>query len=76
MYSLKSLMYKKYGEEKYALACEIVSRWVRFETKDARHNSIWVNDMANATSNFELTMDVAEALRKLFGLKSTEELFK
>jgi Fe2+ or Zn2+ uptake regulation protein len=77
MYTLKKLMYEKYGEDRFALACEIVSRWVRFETKNQEHDAIWICRMCNAhaDSEFDLPQDVAEALRRLFGLKTIEELF-
>lgn len=33
LYRLKELMIKKYGEEKFAVACSIVALWVQGETK-------------------------------------------
>lgn len=77
IYKTKQLMCEKYGEDRFALACEIVSRWLLFYTKKKVYDSIWVERMCNAHkySEIELTHEVAEALRKLFGLKSYEELF-
>jgi hypothetical protein len=77
VYTLKQLMYDKYGEERFAIACEIVARWIKFETKKEQYDAIWVNSMCNAhaDSEFELFEDVAEALRRLFGLESFAELF-
>ena len=45
--SLRVLMYEKYGEDRFALACEIVSRWMRFETKDDMYSMEWVQKMCN-----------------------------
>jgi len=76
-YSLKQLMYEKYGEARYSLACEIVARWVQFETRNKHFNKQWVENICNASdiSDAELYPPAAEALRRLFGLKSIEELF-
>jgi hypothetical protein len=76
-YNLKYLMYEKYGEDRFALACEIVGRWVQFETKNKYFNATWIEKIcaANELSEVELPLPAAEALRRLFGLSSFEELF-
>ncbi len=33
IYRIKELIYEKYGEHRFALGCEIVARWMAFETK-------------------------------------------
>jgi hypothetical protein len=76
-YTIKQLMYEKYGEEKFAVACEIVGRWVQFETKNKFFNADWILKLCNAGEMTEVEMyePAAEALRKLFGLKTIDELF-
>jgi len=33
LYRLRQLIYNKYGEKNFALGCEIVARWVEFDTQ-------------------------------------------
>lgn len=76
-YTLKQLMFEKYGEDRFSLACEIVARWVQFETKQKHFTKEWVEKICNASdiSDAEIYMPAAEALRRLFGLRTIEQLF-
>jgi hypothetical protein len=76
-YTLKWLMDKKYGADRFALACEIVGRWVRFETKNNFITQEWVEQMACAgeLDDHALMPAEAEALRRLFALQSTDQLY-
>lgn len=78
---LRELMYAKYGEAKFALGCEIVSRWMLFSLR-ARPclGQIWtagyVLDICNLINTSPtLTVFEGEALRKLFGLPTTDDLY-
>ena len=77
LFTLKKLMDDKYGVDRFAIACEIVGRWVRFETKNKDHDSTFIYKMATARvgDDFALTIDVAKALKRLFGLDSRVDLF-
>lgn len=78
LYSLRELMYAKYGESRFALGCEIVARWVSVERGV---KTLWdaekVLKMCNTGASWSLPLypAEAEALRKLFGLASTEQLY-
>jgi hypothetical protein len=76
-FTLKELMDNKFGIDQFALACEITARWVQFETKDKSFDSSWIYKMATAKAadDFELMEQPANALSRLFGLKSFEKLF-
>jgi len=76
-YAIKQLLYKKYGEEKYAIACEISARWVAFETKNKNYKLENILLLCNASkdSDCEMSYQEALALKKLFGLKTIEELY-
>jgi hypothetical protein len=76
-YTLKQLLYEKYGEERFSIACEITARWVQFETKNKHFNVEWIQQLCNACdiSEVEIYSPAAEALRKLFGLKTIDELY-
>jgi hypothetical protein len=76
-YRLQQLIYQKYGIDRYALGCEIVARWVQFETRDKQFTMEWIAAVCNAKdiSEVDLYEPEAEALRQLFGLQSTEELY-
>ncbi len=67
---LKELIVQKYGEEKFAFACEIVSQWVMFECK----GHTWftpekVQQLCCARSESEIIIFPEEwnALHRLFG---------
>lgn len=78
-YRLRHLIYQKYGEDKFALGCELVARWVRLDidSSGVRWTAPMVLQLCNATtkSNYPLYPNEGEALRRLFGLNSIEELF-
>ena len=80
-YRLRELIYQKYGESKFALGCEIVGRWVTYDTKDIHSSRIklwtadYVNKMCNTSTGSNLTYEEAESLRQLFGLKTIEDLY-
>jgi hypothetical protein len=82
VYTLRHLIYQKYGEQKFALGCELISRWVKFELRglDKKLISKWtpekVNHLCNATKlNSDLVYEEAEALRQIFGLSSINQLY-
>lgn len=80
-YRLRELMYSKYGKQKFATACIIVAQWINFEHRNQKPIRKWSPDdvqrMASSTKedSFPLTPRAAEAIRQLFGLQSTEEIF-
>jgi hypothetical protein len=71
-------MYDKYGEDRFAIACEIVSRWVTFETKNKHFTAEWVQTLCNANEldQSDLYKPAAIALCRLFGLKNFDQLYK
>ncbi|MDP1763055.1 MAG: hypothetical protein Q8L07_04140 [Sediminibacterium sp.] len=83
LYTLRKLIYQKYGEQKFALGCELVSRWVNFELRGISPKRVnrWtqqrVVDLCNAESgtNISFYYEEAEALRQLFGLQSINQLY-
>lgn len=77
VYTIKQLMFNKYGEDRFALACEIVARWVQFETKNKEYDAHFICRLANAhaDSEFDMPYEVEEPLRQLFGLKTTDLLY-
>jgi hypothetical protein len=77
VFRLRELIYKKFGEEKFAIACDIVARWVRYDTKFSQWHADTVLHMCNAVENeeFPISLDEAESLRHLFHLESVLDLF-
>ncbi len=78
-YTIRQLMYNKYGEDRFELACGIVSLWLKFEMKDERYTAEWVQRVCNTSDEFRsrhkvLTDAEALALRRFFGYKITEGL--
>jgi len=73
-YCLSKLIVEKYGYAKYAIGCEIVARWVTHDTKEN-----WtlekVLSMCSTEQGLPLTPAEAEALRRLFGLKSIMDIY-
>lgn len=80
-YRLRELIYLKYGEAKFALGCEIVSRWVSYDIKDIRSGKLkkWNADhvqlMCNTVTGSNMTYEEAESLRQLFGLSTVDDLY-
>lgn len=80
-YRIRELIYAKYGESKFALGCEIVGRWVRYDTKDIQSGKInewnaeYVQQMCNTVTGSNMTYEEAESLRQLFGLSSVDDLY-
>lgn len=77
IYKLRQLMYKKYGKQKFAIGCEIVARWVQFETKKnitAEKVQAWCNKIS--TDDFPvMTLTDFKAISKLFSLNNNSKLF-
>ena len=69
---IRELLLNKYGEDKILLGCEIVTSWVSHEIKDERFSQ---DDVFLLIDGKQMTEPVAEALRKLFGLKNMADLF-
>lgn len=69
---IKELLLHKYGEDKILLGCEIVASWVRHEIKDERFTA---NDVRSLIDGSQMIEPIAEALRKLLGLKNMADLF-
>lgn len=77
-YALKQLMYDKYGEEKFSVACAIVLQWVNFKKPDHRKWTLEKLETICKTetgNNIPVTYEDGERLRILFNLKSVEQLF-
>lgn len=80
-YRLRELIYQKYGEAKFALGCEIVGRWVSYDTKDIRSGKVkkwdadYVQLMCNTVTGSNMTYEEAESLRQLFGLLTVDDLY-
>ena len=76
-YTLKKLMYEKYGEDRFAVACEIVARWVQFDTKNKNFSKELIEKVCNAndTDEIELSLQEEESLRRLFALNTTDQLY-
>lgn len=79
-YRLRELMYSKYSEQKFAVACEIVARWVAFDTKNYKQwTAEYILQLCNQNSRTRkisaITPKVANSLKKLFGLKSIDDLY-
>lgn len=85
-YRLKELIYAKYSIPKFALGCEIVARWIAFETKQpcdieqvqywcnvTKLEYNWVDDTPN--SRYLLSASQAQAITKLFGLTNEYQIF-
>lgn len=80
-YRLRELIYHKYGLGRFALGCEIVARWVAFETgRPCSMETIqtWSNlktgELETVSHELLMARDQTQALLALFGLKSTTEL--
>lgn len=91
VYTLRSLIYTKYGEQKFALGCELVARWVKFEMRGCeklQQRRCWSQELVlilcnlshaswlyNANTEQWLSFEEAEALRQLFGLPTINQLY-
>ncbi|MEA3426547.1 MAG: hypothetical protein U9R46_09895 [Bacteroidota bacterium] len=84
VFRIRELIYLKYGEAKLATACIIIAQWVNYECRDLKDPHIRFIPWKDTTvlmlcqqcgQNFPMLPQEAEALRKLFGLKSIEEIF-
>ncbi|HRH59643.1 MAG TPA: hypothetical protein PL045_03690 [Chitinophagaceae bacterium] len=68
-------MNEKYGEAKFALASELVARWLN----NCGQNEWTAEDIIEMCKADEYVFKIfaaeAEQLRKLFGLKNIEELY-
>jgi hypothetical protein len=76
-YTLRLLIYKKYGELRFALGCEIVARWIAFETRKPcvmEDVEQWCNMTANTTSKALIPLEVERAVMQLFGIKNPLQL--
>lgn len=81
-YRLRELIYQKYGEAKFSLGCEIVARWVAFETKETCTSEAveaWCNVLKEeynyTAKKFGIYPQQARALQRLFGLSHFDEIF-
>ena len=75
IYGLRQLMYDKYGEEKFAIACLIVARFVGFKS-DFVWNAETIRQMCNTTADdVGVSISDGERFKQLFGLDSTDQLF-
>lgn len=75
-YRLRSLIEEKYGAERFDFGCQIVARWLSFETK------IEITEMAVKTLCDEESENIetffprtSKALINLFHLQSAKELY-
>lgn len=71
-YKLRQLIYNKYGEEKFAIGCKIVARWVSFETKtnvSAQKVLAWCNKKNWEDAPFMVYIEF-KALSRLFNLNN------
>lgn len=74
-YALKELITKKYGEEKFYIGCFIVAQYLQF-LKLNYWTADDIKDMCDSTEyTFVLQLPEAEALTKLFGLQTVEQLY-
>lgn len=81
LYRLRQLIYGKYGEEKFALGCEITARWVAFETRKPctmEDVQFWCNVLSEEItdpSDTQLTVPQMKAIMQLFGITNELEIF-
>jgi hypothetical protein len=81
LYRLRQLIYGKYGEEKFALGCEITARWVAFETRrpcKMEDVQFWCNVLTQEiTTDAHLPIAIPQmrAIMQLFGITNELELF-
>jgi len=71
-------MYVKYGIQKYAIACEIVARWVNHDirgTKLQPWTASYTDWVCNTCKPVAIGFEEAKALRVLFGLNSINDLY-
>lgn len=80
-YRLRQLIYGKYGEDRFALGCEITSRWVAFETgkkcsmEDVQYWCNLLADEIQVHQSTPITVSQLKALQQLFGVANKLELF-
>ena len=81
MYRLRQLIYGKYGEEKFALGCEITARWVAFETRKPctmEDVEFWCNVLTEEITDptpTQLNIHQMKALMQLFGITNELDFF-
>lgn len=78
-YRLKELIIDKYGAEKFETGCTLVARWVSSQIRVAVVNAAWVQRMSETRDGknpiYQLTEEEAKALKDLFKLQSSRELY-
>ncbi len=80
-YRLRQLIYGKYGEDRFALGCEITARWVAFEThkkctmEDVQYWCNLLADEIQVNQSTPITVSQLKALQQLFGVGNKLELF-
>lgn len=76
VYRLRDLIIDKYGKSKYRLGCDTVARWLNiYSGKTYTADSIYSLSHLQSEDKFMLSIDEKEALRKLFGLRTTDALY-
>lgn len=76
VYRLKEMIDKKYGKGKFDTGCEIVARWLAFETKtEVTAADVKTCCQAEAEQEFKVSPEFLAALKKLFGFKSDLEFY-
>jgi hypothetical protein len=78
LYKLRALIYKKYGKEKFSVGCEIVARWVAFDTKrpcTMETVMTWCNVLENdqLTKEAQISFNQFTALSRLFAMGSNTQ---
>ena len=82
LYRLRELIYKKYGSKNFALGCEIVARWVAFDTKKTctmETVQIWCNVLQSdpLTKEQAISLKQFNSLSRLFALgNNTQSIYK
>lgn len=75
IYTIQQLIIAKYGQEKFALGCEFVARWLNTCKQGYWCGNDILTMCTTADYQFKLLPIEAEELRKLFGLQSIEQLY-
>lgn len=76
VYRLRELIIDKYGKQKFEQGCMFVAQWIRFADVVRITPQHIVNFCAlQSETNVRLNNQQKEALRQLFGLISTADLY-
>lgn len=81
LYRLRQLIYGKYGEQRFALGCEITARWVAFEThKPCTMEDVqfWCNVLSEemtTDNSLPITIPQMKAIMQLFAITNELEIF-